>query len=292
MLSAFQSEGTWYKANLHTHTTLSDGVLTPQERRDAYRAQGYQVLALTDHNKQESHEHLNTDDMILIPGVELHPDNEVGRPGYHVVALGMEDRLDPSASSCQQLIDRISHAKGMAVLAHPYWCGLNIQDLAHLNGYLGIEVFNTTCFRGIGKGLSSTHWDDLLDLGHTPYGLAVDDAHHRERDVFQGWTMMKATELTLPSLLHSLKTGAFYSSNGPLIHEISFDDQTLHVTCSPVAHINFICSRSQGNHVETLVRNNHCEASCVLESELGYVRVECTDERGKTAWTQPMRLFQ
>ncbi|HRR34768.1 MAG TPA: hypothetical protein P5026_11755 [Kiritimatiellia bacterium] len=39
------------RANLHTHTTVSDGRLPPYEAVDEYHRRGYQVLALTDHNK-------------------------------------------------------------------------------------------------------------------------------------------------------------------------------------------------------------------------------------------------
>ena len=39
-----------YKANLHAHTTCSDGTLSPAEVIDAYAARGYDVLAITDHD--------------------------------------------------------------------------------------------------------------------------------------------------------------------------------------------------------------------------------------------------
>lgn len=39
-----------HKANLHTHTTQSDGQLTPSQAIDEYRSRGYTILSLTDHN--------------------------------------------------------------------------------------------------------------------------------------------------------------------------------------------------------------------------------------------------
>ena len=33
--------GHFYKANLHAHSTLSDGRLTPEELKAAYKAHGY-----------------------------------------------------------------------------------------------------------------------------------------------------------------------------------------------------------------------------------------------------------
>ena len=36
-------DGTFYKANLHCHTTFSDGSMTPQEVKDLYVAHGYRT---------------------------------------------------------------------------------------------------------------------------------------------------------------------------------------------------------------------------------------------------------
>jgi len=40
----FSSPGIWYKGNLHTHTTQSDGGLAPEEAADLYRKAGYDFL--------------------------------------------------------------------------------------------------------------------------------------------------------------------------------------------------------------------------------------------------------
>ena len=47
----FPRTGADYKANLHCHTTHSDGKLTPSQTREAYQAQGYSVVAFTDHRR-------------------------------------------------------------------------------------------------------------------------------------------------------------------------------------------------------------------------------------------------
>ena len=36
----------FFKANLHTHTTVSDGDLSPEEAKKAYKACGYQITGL------------------------------------------------------------------------------------------------------------------------------------------------------------------------------------------------------------------------------------------------------
>jgi hypothetical protein len=48
-LSAFAAQGRFWRGNLHTHSTRSDGVLEPEDVCSRYRAEGYDFLALTDH---------------------------------------------------------------------------------------------------------------------------------------------------------------------------------------------------------------------------------------------------
>ena len=41
---------TWFKGNLHTHSYWSDGDDFPEEIMDWYKSNGYQFVALSDHN--------------------------------------------------------------------------------------------------------------------------------------------------------------------------------------------------------------------------------------------------
>ena len=64
------------KGCLHTHTTCSDGILTPQEVVSAYESRGYDFIAFTDHdyllkpNYRELCERVETN-MIIFHGIEL-----------------------------------------------------------------------------------------------------------------------------------------------------------------------------------------------------------------------------
>ena len=42
----------------------------------------------------------------------------------------------------------------------------------------GIEVFNAGCELEVGRGLSSVHWDELLEDGRLCPALVTDDSHH------------------------------------------------------------------------------------------------------------------
>ena len=55
----------YFKANIHTHSTISDGQLSPKELKELYKGQGYQILAITDHNVIADHSALNEEDFLI-----------------------------------------------------------------------------------------------------------------------------------------------------------------------------------------------------------------------------------
>ncbi len=287
----FQAEGDWLKGNLHTHTTLSDGQQTPQERVAAYEGRGYDFLALTDHERLADLSRLSSDRLIIIPGIETVCSNPTDGPGYHLVGLDLPEHFRlPRANHIQTVVDAINDACGVAVIAHPYWTGQNVKDLEVVRDYAAIEVFNTTCEVTIGKGTSSVHWDDLLAQGKRVFGLAVDDAHAVERDVFQGWVLAKCAERSKGAMMEALTRGRFYSTCGPTIESLRIEGSRVTAVTSPVACIRFIADSARGR----LIRGE--DGSTVTSGEYNiagpevYVRVECTDQRGRSAWSNPILL--
>ena len=67
-------EGNFYKANLHCHTVISDGDLTPEQVKEAYMEQGYSIVAFTDHNKYCKHEELDEEGFLSIAAYEANID--------------------------------------------------------------------------------------------------------------------------------------------------------------------------------------------------------------------------
>ena len=61
-----------FKANLHSHSNLSDGSLTPEAMAEAYKSRGYSVLAITDHEAPYDHTHLSTSDFLMLTGYEAY----------------------------------------------------------------------------------------------------------------------------------------------------------------------------------------------------------------------------
>lgn len=61
-----------FKANLHSHTTNSDGKMTVEELISMYKEHGYQILAITDHETPLRHSGLSSNDFLLLDGYEAY----------------------------------------------------------------------------------------------------------------------------------------------------------------------------------------------------------------------------
>jgi len=296
----FSSSGVWLRGNTHSHSTLSDGRLPVAERFRAYREAGYDFLVLTDHGKVTDVAEHSTSEFLAISGSELHPPNPYGGDRYHIVAIHISREVPYQNRHPNEVIADVRAQGGLAVLCHPYWCGHSLRDLAPLQGWFAVEVYNDTCMR-IGKGYSEAHWDDLLDEVGPCWGIAADDAHGVDEDVFHGWLMVKATERSIPAVLTALEQGAFYSTQGPEFLDLSVETRdvprsdgtarpapVVRVRCSPARSLVFKGQRSRG---ERLVAEPGSELTAaeypVIRGEK-YVRVEITDAAGKRAWSNPL----
>ena len=67
----FSENGNWYKGNLHSHTTNSDGRLRPEEAAAFYKNYGYHFVCFSEHDYYtDLREQFDCEDFILLPGVE------------------------------------------------------------------------------------------------------------------------------------------------------------------------------------------------------------------------------
>ncbi|MBQ1965129.1 MAG: PHP domain-containing protein, partial [Clostridia bacterium] len=60
----------WYKGNLHTHTTRSDGIKTPEQTKKEYREMGYDFIAITDHWAYGESAEADPSGLIVLSGAE------------------------------------------------------------------------------------------------------------------------------------------------------------------------------------------------------------------------------
>lgn len=283
-----------YKANLHTHSTVSDGSFSPEEVIRRYSEASYDVLAFTDHWKTNPVSSYDPRGMTLLSGIELHPPGPHGIL-WHILGLGIpEDFTYPEFNNGQDAVDAVNAAGGLAFCAHPYWCGLTSAEVTTLKNILGIEVYNTST-RYIGKEYNMQCWDEILNAGTRFTALAVDDVHSAS-DLFRGFTVILAEDRNPETLLRALRNGDFYASQGPLFEKITFENGILEAEFSPVTNAIVVSNGPSGycaaapNFGSSM--GGESEATGLRwdfsEKKSGYLRIQLRDAAGRMAWSNPV----
>ncbi len=80
----------FYKANLHCHSTVSDGRKTPEELKEMYLNQGYSIIAYTDHDVLIGHGELSDDKFLALNGYELGAGSEGVIKTCHLCFIALE----------------------------------------------------------------------------------------------------------------------------------------------------------------------------------------------------------
>jgi len=300
-ISQFNKSYNWYKGNLHSHSTVSDGRLTPEELVRVYYEKGWNFLALTDHSIYSYWKELERGNFIIIPGIEIAID-ETERPRcYHFVGISnffsgkdTKERIDKflwyGPKAIQDAVDTLRDRGMFVFLCHPIWSRTEFEDFKDLKGYFGIEIYNNGCELENHTGFSTIYWDSLLRRGRKIWGIAVDDNHNNIEDSLGGWVVVNAPRLTTVDIVDALIEGRFYSSTGPTIYDFGVEDGEVYIECSNVKAIHFVTYEPRGKSYYTNGVKYLTSAKFKLSGKELYVRVECIDEDGKIAWTNPIFL--
>jgi hypothetical protein len=285
LISPFSIPGQWFKGSLHTHSTQSDGKLSPAENMQWHAEHGYNFVGITDHNRvTDPLAFTSAPPLLAIPSTEI--STRRGAVEYHVVGIGVNELPAAAGSDPQAAIDAINALGGLAFVAHPYWHDLTLDDLLPLHGHIGIEIFNTGCWLEINKGHSLVHWDGLLRRGQHIAGLATDDSHWRYPDHGLGWVVVRAEKLAASSIMDALRASQFYSTMGPAIYAVDREGDQVTVRCSPARSIFLIgdiwhCPLA----AQAWDGNPITQATFTLHKLQRYFRVEVVDMSGESAWT-------
>ena len=313
---------TFYKANLHCHSTMSDGRLTPAEIKEQYSAHGYSAVAFTDHEYLTSHPELRTPDFLPLKGYEIsvsecgHPDfNHV--PTYHLNLFALDPENEThvcfhpgncwgvpkeiiptlkyagsgeyyrrySVEGVNEIIKE-AHEHGFLVsYNHPAWSLQKYDDYAGLKGLDFIEVYNHGCVVTGNSEYEDQAMDDLLRNGNRLYCVCTDDNHNHDNDSFGGWVMIKAPALEYGEIMNALKAGNFYASTGAEITAFYAEGNTVTVECPPSKAVRFIT----GCRHAALITGDKPVTSASFTANPGdmYVRAEVISTDGKKAFTQP-----
>ncbi len=300
-------EGSFYKANLHSHTTVSDGKMTPEESKQRHLEAGYSVVAYTDHEIYINHEELNDEKFVALAAYEIDINQWTDRvqrfaqkKTYHInfydkapwenaeekkETLLPEQRYD-DINYINSFIARMNARGFLSCYNHPYWSLQNYDDFKALRGLWAMEIYNHGCEVDGLYGYNPQSYDELLRTGARLYCVSTDDNHNWAPfgtlycDSFGGFTMIKAPKLDYTSIIQAMEQGNFYSSMGPEIEQLYLEDGVLTVTCSPVEKIYVItqgrkCYYKMANPGETIT-----QAQFKLDGTEGYIRVDCRDAKG------------
>ena len=315
MIDLLKKNGLFYKANLHCHTTLSDGKMTPDEVKEYYLKNGYNIVAFTDHSRYAYHKELLSEDFLPIAGFEAawtcldpdfnslkfklchinflagDPDNAIVLPESHAYDIGVINRY----------ISDMKKLGWVCTLNHPGWSLQTSEEINALMGLDGFEVYNHGSQVNDNNGESQGYWARYLNNGSRAFAVATDDNHsgYDENGVvgpanntLGGYICISMPKRTYTNFIDAFKNGRFYASTGVEIKELYIDENSdeLIVSCSPVRQIIV-----KGVHTVPAVRLNGYEddytyaripMSSIREKE-PFFRLELRTTDGKAAYSQP-----
>jgi hypothetical protein len=300
---AFSAKGRFWRGNLHTHSTRSDGVLAPEEVCRRYKAEGYDFLALTDHfvglwnYPITDTKPMRDDSFTTILGAELHSGAMSNGELWHILAVGLPADFAPSHSphfipvagqeSGPEIAARAVAAGAFVAIAHPQWSGLTLADARSITAAHAVEIYNTGCDFGCDRPDGFGIADLLLTEGRRLSLIATDDAHFSEPDFFGGWVMVKSEENEPAALLSALKAGHFYSSQGPELRDVRIEGDHIVIESSAVSSVIAIGhgTGAKGVHGQSMTRT---KVPLARLNNSPWVRVAVIDAAGKRAWSNPI----
>lgn len=236
------------KGNIHSHSTRSDGLLSPSDVVCAYRERGYDFVAITDHFI-ERFGHPITDtspyrtaDFTTLLAAEMHARGLQNGIIWDLLAVGLpvDFAPGPKGESAAALCARARDAGAFVAIAHPAWNGVVHGDaLAIIDAVDAVEIHNEGHTLDSDRGSGWYLADSLATAGYRFSTFAADDAHFKEDryDRFGGWINVRAESLGPEALLESLKRGHYYASTGPEIHNVTFTSHEIVVECDPAVGV-------------------------------------------------------
>lgn len=205
----------FYKANLHSHSVYSDGARTVEELKTDYMAQGYSIIAFTDHEHLVDNSHLTDENFLAITGCELalkefpqlssltapymrvchlniyalNPHN-IKTPCYCQAADHyVTDELRPllaqttgdfdrslTSENVNKIIKTASEQGFLVSYNHPGWSLETADRYLYYEGLFAVEIYNHGCVQSW-RGNDEHVYDDLLRHGKKLYCTACDDNH-------------------------------------------------------------------------------------------------------------------
>ena len=303
-----------YRADLHHHTTHSDGKLSPEEAKKIYMERGYSVIAYTDHTNYHVHNDLTDEHFLALNGVEV---DVIADPApnwkvNHLCWVALQPDITEEAvwkcfpnadpekepdgfrntdrtftpENVNRLI-RLGHDNGFFVTYnHPTWSKETSKDYLQYHGMDAFEIVNgePDCY----DEENGPAYDEMLSNGERLFCVAADDSHGGCQDTskFGGCIMLFAPKLEYTVITDALVHGNFYSQHdwrAPLIQSMVWEDGTVSLKTTPAAKVVWYTDRESGS---VCAPDGGLLTEWTVTVPNGkYFRLEVKGESGSTTYT-------
>jgi hypothetical protein len=264
--SPYTTKTNVYKGQLHAHSTNSEGCNSPREVATIYKNLGFKFTSITDHD------YLTPDPevpgILYIPGVE-----ETTQPDIRHI-LSINASVEVTQTEPQSVIDAIDAQGAIAIIAHPSFSAMTESDLQALVGYTMMEIDDESL------------WDGLLASNRRVFAVASDDSVCQSslRNYGRGWVQVFADSLNRNSIIASLRSGNFYSSQGPRL-SVSVSGTIITAATDSPSEIDWIGSGG----VVLRSNSNTTAASYSVTGGESYVRIRVIRNNDyKKAWSNAL----
>lgn len=212
----------YYRANLHCHSSLSDGEKSPEELKRFYKEHGYSILAITDHDLFIPHNDLTDEDFLMLNGFEFEI-NEAKKAEFpdirccHLCYVALDESMKESicyhrtgylfanaanhrdklvydeskpdyersySPECINEMIKIGRDAGFFVTYnHPTWSLESYPEYSAYTGMNAMEIVNFSCRVGGYDDDNGHAYRDMLEKGERIFCIAADDNHNHAPDL-------------------------------------------------------------------------------------------------------------
>lgn len=216
MIDLISSNQKQYKANLHCHSVLSDGCRTPEELKAMYQSRGYDILAITDHERPVQHQALSEKDFLMLTGYEcyIRPGSDGKYNAYAeevhlnlfakdpmnikmicfnekysrylmrdnavsgLVRVGSEKPREFTISYINEYIRTAKEHGYIVAYNHPYWSMESEANILAYEGLFSVEMCNYSSWLINHLEYNAALYDKMLRQGSRIFCHGSDDNHN------------------------------------------------------------------------------------------------------------------